>query len=469
MWPEGLIPWTGAFDVTVTQGVVDRGHNAGISNATLTCPRAIAVRRTAKLAIACATVAAIAITPAAADDGMDWLRFGTGKTPGSGPAAAPTDREFIRDWESNPPKGFATVSSANLAPTKAAIKRYEEIVKIGGWKPIPDLKELPGKSLQLGYADERIVLAKARLVMSGDLEDTSGGSATFDADLEKGVKRFQASNGLTPTGVLDERTVAAMNVPAEARLKQLRTNLGRIAELAGSRPKRYVIVNIPAAHVEAVEADKVVSRHTGVVGKTDRPTPLLRSNISSLNFNPMWTLPPTVINKDLVPKGVDMQKRGQNVLVKFGIDAFDGSGKKLDPEKINWSSGTVRNLTYRQKPGKDNPLGFLKINFANSESVYMHDTPSETLFGRNVRAASSGCVRVAGIEHLAAWLLAPQGWTEAQVQDMRKSGERRDVALKQPVPLNFVYITAWATPDGVVQFRRDLYQRDGVGPVAAAY
>jgi murein L,D-transpeptidase YcbB/YkuD len=158
------------------------------------------------------------------------------------------------------------------------------------------------------------------------------------------------------------------------------------------------------------------------------------------------------------------------VLVKFGIDAYDGNGRKLEPEKINWSSALPTALSYSQQPGKENPLGFLKINFHNEHSVYMHDTPSETLFGRNFRAASSGCVRVQGIEQVGAWLLADQGgWSQERIEGMRKSGERADVELKRQMPLYFVYITAWATEDGVVQFRRDLYQRDGVGPTASAY
>lgn len=406
--------------------------------------------------------------PAAAQDG-DWLRWGAGNTTGGINASAGYDREFIREWEKNPPKGFPTVSAANLGPMKAAIKRYEEIVKAGGWQPIPDVKLMDGKSLQQGQTSPAVALVAARLAASGDLEGGANASGYFDGALEKAVKRFQASNGLTPTGIVDDRTATAMSVPADARLKQLKTNLPRVAELAGSRPKKYVLVNIPAFNVEAVEGDKVFSRHTGVVGKTERPTPLLRSAITNLNFNPTWTLPPTVVSKDLIPKGVDMQKRSQNVLVKYGIDAYDGAGKKLDPDKINWSSSTVQGLTYRQQPGQENPLGFLKINFDSANSVYMHDTPSETLFGKNVRAASSGCVRVANIELLAAWLLGNQGWTEAGIRKMRETGERKDVSLKQSVPLNFVYITAWATPDGVVQFRRDLYQKDGVGPLAASY
>jgi murein L,D-transpeptidase YcbB/YkuD len=222
--------------------------------------------------------------------------------------------------------------------------------------------------------------------------------------------------------------------------------------------------------VEAVVGDKVVSRHTGVVGKPDRPTPLLRTAIHEMNFNPSWRLPPTVVSKDLIPRGREMQKSGKNVLVKFGIDAYDGAGKKLDPEKINWESGQPAGLSYRQKPGKDNPLGFLKINFNNSHSVYMHDTPSETIFGRNFRAASSGCIRIANIERLAAWLLeGTPGWSQSRVDAIKESGERLDVKLKKPVPLYFAYITAWATPDGVIQFRRDIYDRDRAGPDASSY
>ena len=127
-------------------------------------------------------------------------------------------------------------------------------------------------------------------------------------------------------------------------------------------------------------------------------------------------------------------------------------------------------LSYRQKPGKDNPLGFVKINFHNGHSVYLHDTPSDSLFGRNFRAASSGCVRVHNIEDLAAWLLAgKEGWNKDQVIQMRETGESKNVRLKTPVRLYFAYITAWATEDGVVQFRRDLYNKDGVGREAGSY
>jgi L,D-transpeptidase YcbB len=401
--------------------------------------------------------------PALANDPQaNWMRFPGQKTDST--ASPDYDRSFTKEWEANPPKGFPTLSAANIEPMKVAIKRYADIAERGGWTPLPEIVLSPGAT------NPAVGILKQRLLSSGDLKEQSNGQDYFDFYTEKAVKRFQASNGLTPTGIVDKRTVAALNVPAAARLRQLRANLARLQEFARATPKKYVVVNIPSAQIEAVEGDRVVSRHSGVVGKIDRPTPILRSAIHEMNFNPVWTLPPTVIDKDLIPKGQDMQGRNQDVLSKYGIDAYDANGKKLDSSKVNWSAGAAKNLVFKQQPGKDNPLGFLKINFHNNYSVYMHDTPSETMFGRNFRAASSGCVRVQGIEHLASWLLTDNGgWTVERIENMKKTGERQNVTLKRPVPLYFVYITAWATEDGIVNFRRDLYQKDGVGAVAGAY
>jgi murein L,D-transpeptidase YcbB/YkuD len=390
----------------------------------------------------------------------DWPYFG----PAPGSFSPPHDASFAKQWEANPPKGFPTLSPENLQAMRAAITRYSDVVERGGWKAMPEGVVQPGTN------SEVVGLLRERLFLSGDLKEGEGSFSTlYDGNVEKAVKRFQASNGLTPTGTVDKRTVAALNVPAAARLRQLKTNYARLAEHARSAGKKYIVVNIPAQQIEVVENDRVVSRHSGVVGKPDRPTPILRSLIHELNFNPVWHLPPTVIEKDLIPKGQEMARRNQDVLAKYNIDAYGGDGKKLNSSKINWSGGAARGLTYRQQPGPDNPLGFVKINFHNNYSVYMHDSPSQSLFGRNFRAASSGCVRVEGVDQLATWLMQEQGWSQERVLGMKKSGERLDVRLKRPVPLYFVYVTAWATEDGVAQFRRDLYNKDGIGPMASAY
>ncbi len=400
----------------------------------------------------------------AQDNAFGQIEFGP---VGGGANPVMTDRQFIKDWEGNPEPGFPTLSTANIEATKAAIARYGDIVAVGGWGTIPEVDMKPGET---SFA---IVNLRERLMASGDLTTDSGAGEVYDPELVEAVKRFQSANGLPPTGKLDSHTtVPALNVSAQDRLKQLKTNLARLTELsnAASKNKKYVIVNIPAAQIEAVALNRVISRHTGVVGKPDRPTPLLRSTITEMNFNPVWKLPPTVIDKDLIPQGRELQAEGKSVLVKMGIDAYDAAGKKVDPETIDWTSSRPKQLVYRQQPGKENPLGFVKINFASGESVYMHDTPSNSLFGRNFRAASSGCIRVNNIERLAYWLLGQNdGWEKDRIAAMKETGERLDVKLATPVPLYFVYITAWATEDGAINFRRDLYNKDGVSETATSY
>lgn len=402
---------------------------------------------------------------APSSEAQEYNPFGAFGTDSSAPPRT-TDRSFIKEWEGNPPPGFPTLSPANITATKAAITRYTEIVAAGGWQTVPEVRVRPG--------DTHFVVSviRERLTASGEYKGDGSSGEVFDGELEDAVKRFQATSGLTPTGVVDERTVAALNVPADARLKQLKVNLTRLTEMVGvtKSHSKFVVVNVPAAQIEVIENGVVASRHTGVVGKPDRPTPLLRSTITDLNFNPVWRLPPTVISKDLIPNGKTMQAEGQSILTKMKVDAYGPNGKKLDPMDVDFNSSAVNGYTYSQQPGKDNPLGYLKINFASAESVYMHDTPKDGLFGRNFRADSSGCIRVNNIAVLAEWLLRGNpGWSGEVIQKLKTSGERRDIRLKVPVPLYFIYISAWATEDGVVQFRRDLYNRDGAGEMAAAY
>ena len=413
--------------------------------------------RTARHGLAGVAALAALAGPCAAQNNNAWMQA---LQPGYAPASTSetTEREFIRDWEMNPAKGFPTLSPNNVGPTKAAIARYAAIAAKGGWRRIPDVK------LQQGDTHAAVVMLRARLRLSGELKDEDT-SDYFDYELGQAIRRYQQANGLAPTGTLDKSTVAAMNVPAASRLKQLRASLARITEV-GKAPRKYVVVNIPAAQIEAVENDAVVSRHAGIVGKTERQTPLLKSSIQQLNFNPVWHLPPTVISEDLIPTGQKMARQGQSVLVKFKIDAYGGEGRKLDPTKVNWNA--AQSLTFRQQPGPENPLGFVKLNFPNAHSVYMHDTPKPSLFGRSFRAASSGCVRVSGIDQLAAWMASEQGWTLEKVHHMKETRERFDLQLKQPMQLYFAYITAWATPDGAVHFRTDLYNKDGIGKPAKA-
>ncbi|HXE86043.1 MAG TPA: peptidoglycan-binding protein, partial [Hyphomicrobiaceae bacterium] len=209
--------------------------------------------RTARLGLAgVAALAALAEPGAAQGASNAWMRA---LQPSYAPASTSetTEREFIRDWEMNPAKGFPTLSPNNVGPTKAAIARYAAIAAKGGWRRIPDVK------LQQGDTHAAVVMLRARLRLSGELKDEDT-SDYFDYELGQAIRRYQQANGLAPTGTLDKSTLAAMNVPAASRLKQLRASLARMTEL-GKAPRKYIVVNIPAAQIEAVENDAVVSRH----------------------------------------------------------------------------------------------------------------------------------------------------------------------------------------------------------------
>ncbi|MGI9410640.1 MAG: peptidoglycan-binding protein, partial [Hyphomicrobiaceae bacterium] len=207
------------------------------------------------LIVACVTAAPV---HARDSDAMSWIRFGGQSHEAS---TQSYNQSFVRQWEANPPRGYPTISRSNIGPTKAAIKRYKVIVKRGGWRTIGKLPE-DEKTLEVGLSHDLVGQLHDRLLFSGELRNPSNFPRYFDYTLEKAVKRFQASNGLTPTGIVDDRTRRALNIPAKVRLRQLRVNLNRLRAHAKKGKRRYVVVNIPAAQIESVENDRVVSRHT---------------------------------------------------------------------------------------------------------------------------------------------------------------------------------------------------------------
>ena len=370
--------------------------------------------------------------------------------------------EATRQWITNPALGTPTLSTRNIEATKAAIQRYQGIVANGGWPTVPAYAMKPGSH------GEPVEILHRRLEISGDLAGQSIPNE-YDEALTQAVRKFQSRHALPPTGTIDRATVDVMNVPASVRLAQLQSNLKRLQTLAPAAAGRYVTVNIPAAQVEAVENGQVAQRHAAVVGKFERQTPELSSKIMEINFNPYWYVPRSIVYKDLVPKAREFAQRGQDMLAAYHMEAFDASGAPLDSRSINWSGDAVYGYNYRQLPWDQNSLGFVKINFPNKDSVYMHDTPLKSLFGRNVRFESSGCVRVDKIETLVAWILRDtSGWNLDRVMAMKQTSEQADVRLTKPIPVYFVYVSAWATPDGVVNFRPDIYNHDGAAETASA-
>ena len=370
--------------------------------------------------------------------------------------------EWRQSYESSerltvPRETTPVMSAATLAATETAIQQYQDLVARGGWASVPS-----GAQLKLGVKSKAVQALRERLVLSGDLDQVAGDGPVFDSFVQAAVKRFQIRHGVSPSGVVNEETFTELNVPAEARLQQLETNIVRLRAFSGNLGDRFVMVNIPAAAVETVENGVVYSHHVAGVGKIDRQSPIMQAKATEINFNPFWTVPPSLIRKDLIPK----MQADPAYLTDEKIRVFNKEGQEVAPSSINWNSLEATNYKYRQDTGADiNSLGFVRINIPNPYGVYMHDTPSKGIFGDDFRFVSSGCVRVQDVRDYVAWLLKDTpGWSRDQIDQVINSGQRLDVKLVQPVNVYWIYITAWATPDGVVQFRPDVYQRDGAGP-----
>jgi murein L,D-transpeptidase YcbB/YkuD len=358
-----------------------------------------------------------------------------------------------------------TLDGGTFINTVRAASRYKDIAEAGGWPMLPD-----ATILKIGDKGPAVALLRLRLAAEGDLaaEQTSG--LAFDAELSAAVKRFQARHGLPESGAVRARTLAALNVPAATRHRQLAASAQRLM-LAGAKipvGERYVVVNIPSAAVEAVENGQVVRRYVAIVGKPDRPSPTVETRITTVNLNPTWTVPVSLIRKDIIPQ---MRKDPEH-LSKMKIRILDGKGQEVDPKTIDWSTQSAVNYTLRQDPGATNSLGQIRIDMPNRHAVYLHDTPKKRLFAEDARFHSSGCVRVADVLGFAEWLMrdtpGPNGpWSSAELASAIGSGARQDLRLERPVPVAWVYLTGYATADGVVHFRDDVYGLDApkVDPV----
>ena len=352
------------------------------------------------------------------------------------------------------------LSPAALAATEQAVETYRALAARGGW---PTLQV--SERLSVGSRGPSVVALRQRLIITGDLDASAGDSNIYDSYVEGGVRRFQSRMGLSTTGSINRATLAALNVPVDRRIRQLETNIVRLRTWSGNLGNRYVVANIPAAAVETVENGHVATRHAAGVGKIDRQSPLLQTKIPEVNFNPTWTVPASIIRKDLIPK---MQKE-PNYLTENKIRIIGPNGE-IPPERVNWRSDEATRYTFRQDPGGEfNSLGFVRINIPSPHGVYMHDTPSKGIFGDDYRFVSSGCIRVQNVRDYIAFLLKETpGWDRAKIDETIASGERVNARIANPVPCYWVYITAWATPDGGVQFRDDIYNKDGLGPSAVA-
>ena len=227
------------------------------------------------------------------------------------------------------------------------------------------------------------------------------------------MKRFQARHGLPETGTVGPQTLAELNVPVSARLRQLAASLDRLAATSFTFGQRYVVVNIPAAYAEAVTNGKVDRRYVAVVGKPDRPSPEVTGLITAVNLNPTWTAPLSIVKKDIIPK----MRKDPSYVGRMGMRLIDAQGGEIDPKAVDWNSDRAPNFNIRQDSGKSNALGAVRIDMPNAHAVYMHDTPSKNHFSADYRFHSSGCARIADVRDLAAWLLADTGLSRRDIDN----------------------------------------------------
>jgi len=336
---------------------------------------------------------------------------------------------------------------------------YRNKAARGGW---PEVAE--GPSLKPGAVDARVPDLRLRLMASGDLTIDGTDPAVFDGALAQAVQRFQARNGLEADGIVGAKTRAVLNVPVERRIEQILINMERWRWMPDDLGDRYILVNLAGFELDVVEDGSTVLDMRVVVGKTYRRTPVFSGRMTYLDFNPYWTVTPSIARQDILPK----IQANPGYLKTDGMRVFDGWGegaREIDPATVDWTSLDAESLRFkfRQDPGPKNALGQVKFMFPNEFNVYLHDTPARDLFQRTVRTFSSGCIRLERPLELAAYLLRDgPGWTRTKIDSVIAAGQPMTVVLPEPVPVHLTYSTVWFGEGGTIHFRDDIYGRDAL-------
>ena len=338
---------------------------------------------------------------------------------------------------------------------RSALARYRAIAAQGGWPSVPD-----GPKLEKGMRGERVVALRKRLAASG--EGPAGTPAVpnqFDEPLAQAVRGFQRRHGIPADGVVGASTLEALNVPVSDRIDQIRVNLERARWVLHEVKGDFLVVDIAAFNAAYIRNGETVWRSRVQVGTPYRKTPSFKSAITYLVFNPTWTVPPTILKKDILPA----MQQGGNEIEKRGLKVLDRDGHPVDPGSVEWSRYRAANFPYllRQDSGPRNALGRIKFMFPNQHSVYLHDTPKKSLFDKPERAFSSGCIRIEHPIDLAELLLdsAPR-WDRDRILAAIDSKTTRTVFLARPVPILLLYWTVDFDEAGHVGFKKDIYERD---------
>lgn len=370
---------------------------------------------------------------------------------------------------------------------KAGLKHFRHLAALGGWPSLP-----VGPTLRSCMRDPQIALLRQRLLVTGEYvapsgvdesgltpaqkclsatasaaaassiaEDSAVGSEpvnpdeVFDEHLVEALKKFQREQYLDADGALGPATRAALNISVQSRIDQIRVNLDRARWLLHNIPPEMLLVDIAGFKVTYFKASQPIWRSRVQVGMAYRTTPIFKSEVNYITLNPTWTVPPTILRKDILPK----VRKNLSYLREHNIRVLDSSGKELNPASVDWYR--PGNITLRQDAGEDAALGKAVIRFPNSHAVYLHDTPHQALFNKSQRAFSSGCIRVERALELVGLLLAETpSWDSAAIDKALATGKTRNVTLAKRVPILLAYWTVDAVSETQVAFKPDIYARD---------
>ncbi len=335
----------------------------------------------------------------------------------------------------------------------AALALYQKLSALGGWPVIPS-----GPAIRPGDRTHRVRLLKELLQTTGDLTQVTEAGPLYDQETVAAVMKFQARHGLVDDGVIGSKTLVALNVPVEERIRQIELNLERWRWMPKSFGKRHLRVNVADFSLVVVEDGETVLQMPVIVGTQYRKTPVFSAQMSYLEFAPYWTVPPTILREDKLP----IIKQNWRYLEEkhFRIVSRSDAETFIDPEDVDWQNTDVKNFPglLRMEPGPWNPLGRVKFMFPNRFNVYLHDTNESYLFDNNVRSFSSGCIRVKRPDELAYYLLQEE-LGAARLEELLTASEPEQVPIK-PIPVHIQYWTAWVDQEGLVNFRPDVYFRD---------
>lgn len=316
------------------------------------------------------------------------------------------------------------------------LEKYRDIEKKGGWKPIEQDPKI--KAYKPRDTAKAILQVRERLFITGDIKQNNG-SNKFDPELLEAVYAYQSRNGKNKEKAITPKLIAEMNVPVGERIKKIIVNMERCRWISPefAKAKEYIVVNIPSFSLDLIRNGKSDFQSAVVVGKNTTKTVIFNGMLTYIVFCPYWNLPKSIIDKEVKPG----MKRNKNY---------------LEAHNMEWNKGVVR-----QKPGKNNSLGLVKFIFPNTDDIYMHDTPAKSLFEKESRAFSHGCIRVGRPRDFAVEILKDDpNWTPAKIDAAMHAGKEYTYSLKNKIPVYIAYLTAWVDPQGRINFYEDIYSRD---------